>query len=112
MGESILFKIDFDEDDQINETPKWYRNEMLIPIGKNQRHNQTTDLVNRTHTFQINNLQLEDSGAYEMRTSHLTVKTPEIRVIPKPMVEEIVPEQINRQSSITIDMNKHKEQPL
>jgi hypothetical protein len=85
---------------------------MLIPIGKNQRHNQTTDLVNRTHTFQINNLQLEDSGAYEMRTSHLIVKTPEIKVIPKLMTEEIVQEQINRQSSITIDMNKHKEQPL
>ncbi|CAF1579934.1 unnamed protein product, partial [Adineta steineri] len=113
IGESILMKIDFDENDYIAETPKWYRNEMLIPIGNNTpRHKQITDLTNRTHTFEIFNLQVEDTGVYEMRTSHLTVKTPEIKIIPKQKEEEIIPEQVSRQSSITIDMNKHKEQPL
>jgi hypothetical protein len=111
VGESILFKIDFDENDQINETPKWYRNEMLIPIDTSQRHKQTIDRVNRTQTFEIYNLQLEDSGVYEMRTSNLVVKTPEIKIIPKPMKEEeVIPEQLSRQSSVTIDMNKTKEQ--
>ncbi len=113
VGESILFKIDFDENDQINETPKWYRNEMLIPIDTSQRHKQTIDRVNRTQTFEIYNLQLEDRGVYEMRTSNLIVKTPEIKIIPKLVKEEeVVPEQLSRQSSITIDMNKQKEQPL
>jgi hypothetical protein len=77
VGESILFKIDFDENDQINETPKWYRNEMLIPIDTSQRHKQTIDRVNRTQTFEIYNLQLEDSGVYEMRrrTYSRTIKS-------------------------------------
>jgi hypothetical protein len=111
-GETVLFKVDFDEHDNINETPKWYRNEMQIPIGGNQRHKQTTDLRNRTHTFEIHNLQPEDSGSYEMRTSQLIVKTPEIKVIPKAKVDEVVPEDVSRQSSVTINMNKHQEQPL
>ncbi|CAF1568417.1 unnamed protein product, partial [Rotaria sordida] len=69
----------------------------------------------RTHTFEIYNLQVEDSGVYEMRTPNLTVKTPEIKVIPKPgpkpTEEEIRPAQeVIRKSSVTIDMKKPKEQ--
>lgn len=112
VGESILFKVDFDEHDNVNETPKWYRNEMSIPIGGDQRHKQTTDLRNRTHTFEIHNLQPEDSGMYEMHTARMRVKTPEIKVIPRAPVEEFAPEEVNRQSSITINMNKQTEQPL
>ncbi|CAF4753454.1 unnamed protein product, partial [Rotaria sp. Silwood1] len=115
VGESILFKIDFDEKDQITEIPKWYKNEMIIPIDTSSRHKQTIDRINRTHTFEIYNLQLEDSGVYEMRTPNLTVKTPEIKIIPqpvqKPVEEEIRPtQQTVRQSSLTIDMKKPKEQ--
>jgi hypothetical protein len=63
--------------------------------------------------FEVYNLQLEDSGVYEMRTPNLTVKTPEIKIILKPMKEqEIILEQLSRQSSVTIDMNTAKEQPL
>ncbi|CAF4440954.1 unnamed protein product, partial [Rotaria sp. Silwood2] len=115
VGESILFKIDFDEKDQITEIPKWYKNEMIIPIDTSSRHKQTIDRINRTHTFEIYNLQLEDSGVYEMRTPNLTVKTPEIKIMPKPgpqpTEEEIRPSQETvRQSSLTIDMKKPKEQ--
>ena len=87
---------------------------MLIPLDKSQRHKQTTDRVNRTHTFEIYNLQLEDSGVYQMRTSNLIVKTPEIKIVPKKPTrgEEVVPQEEIRQSSVTIDMNKPKEQPL
>jgi hypothetical protein len=111
VGESILFKIDFDEHDQISQTPKWYKNEMLIPIDTSQRHKQTMDRTNRTQTFEIYNLQLEDSGVYEMRTPNLIVKTPEIKIIPKaeqkPTEEETI-----RRSSVTIDMKKPKEQQM
>jgi hypothetical protein len=87
---------------------------MLIPVDRSQRHKQTIDRVNRTHTFEIYNLQLDDTGVYEMRTPNLIVKTPEIKIVPKRIEEEEVvpPEQISRQSSVTIDMNKPKEQPL
>ncbi len=112
VGESILFKIDFDENELFNETPKWYRNEMLIPIDSSPRHKQTIDRVNRTHTFEIYNLQLEDTGTYQMRTPNLTVKTPEIIIVPKPIQEELVQQEIRRQSTVTIDMNKPKEQPI
>lgn len=114
VGESILFKIDFDENDQMVETPKWYRNEMLIPVDQSPRHKLNTDHTNRTHTFEIYNLQIEDSGVYEMRTPNVTVKTPEIKIIPKPILkpkeEDVVPEEVLRRSSVTIDMNKSKEQ--
>ncbi len=113
VGESILFKIDFDENELLNETPKWYRNEILIPIDKSPRHKQTIDRINRTNTFEINNLQLEDTGVYQMRTSNLIVKTPEIKIIPKSIKEEeVIPQEIKRQSSLTIEMNKPQEQPL
>ncbi|CAF5155679.1 unnamed protein product, partial [Rotaria magnacalcarata] len=114
VGESILFKVDFDEHDQINETPKWYKNEMCISMNASPRHKQTTDHINRTHTFEIYNLQLEDSGVYEMRTPNLSVKTPEIKIIPqqgpKPTEEEVRPQEVVRQSSVTIDMKKPQEQ--
>ncbi|CAF3702655.1 unnamed protein product, partial [Rotaria sordida] len=115
VGESILFKVDFDEKDQITEIPKWYKNEMFIPIDTSPRHKLTIDRITRTHTFEIYNLQVEDSGVYEMRTPNLTVKTPEIKVIPKPgpkpTEEEIRPAQeVIRKSSVTIDMKKPKEQ--
>lgn len=91
FDESILFKTDFDENDQINETPKWHRNQILIDTS--QRHKQTIDCANCTHTFEIYNLQFEDSGVYAMRTQNLTVKTPKIKIIPKPIKEEeILPE--------------------
>ncbi len=112
VGESILFKIDLDENEQIDQTPKWYRNEMLIPIDKSPRHKQTIDKINRTHTFEIYNLQLEDRGVYQMYTPNLIVKTPEIKIIPKPIEEEVVSQEITRKSSLTIEMNKPKEQPL
>lgn len=116
VGESILMKIDFDENDQINETPKWYRNEMLIPMDRSPRHRQTMDRTNRTHTFEIYNLQVDDSGVYEMRTKDLIVKTPELKIVPVPLKQEEPieekPEETSRQSSITIDMNKQKDQPI
>jgi len=97
----------------LNETPKWYRNEILIPIDKSPRHKQTIDRINRTNTFEIYNLQLEDTGVYQMRTSNLIVKTPEIKIIPKPIKEEeVIPQEIKRKSSLTIEMNKPQEQPL
>ena len=104
VGESILLKIDFDKDEPINETPKWYRNEMLIPIGTSPRHQQTVDHANRTYTFQIDNLQPEDTGTYQMKTSSLIVKTPEIKIIPKQIQPE--EQEVRRQSTVTIDMNK------
>lgn len=114
VGESILFKVDFDEHEQMNETPKWFKNEMFIPMNSSPRHKQITDRINRTHTFEIYNLQLEDSGFYEMRTANVSVKTPEIKVIPqqvvKPMEEEGHPQEVVRQSSVTIDMKKPQEQ--
>lgn len=86
---------------------------MLIPIDKSQKHKQTTDYVNRTHTFEIYNLQIEDSGVYQMHTTNLIVKTPEIKIVPKSIQEEeVIPQEVTRQSSVTIDMNKPKEQPL
>ena len=112
VGESILFKIDLEEDEQFVDTPRWYRNEMLIPIDSSPRHKQTVDRNNRTHTFEIYNLQVEDRGVYEMRTSNLIVKTPEIIVVPKPTQQEVIPQEERRISSVTIDMNKPKEQPL
>jgi len=112
VGESILFKVDFDETEQLKEIPKWYKNEMLIPIEKSPRHKQTIDHINRTHTFEIYNLQIEDTGVYQMHTSNLIVKTPEIKIIPKTTGPEVIPEEITRKSSVTIDMNKPKEQPL
>ena len=115
VGESVLFQVEFDENNPSNETPQWYRNEVLIPLNTSQRHRQTVDIVNRTHQFEISNLQLDDGGIYNMRTSNLSVETPEIKIVPKPVprpVEEEVQEQIRRQSSVTIDMNRNKEQPL
>ena len=117
VGESILLKIDFDEDQPIDATPKWYRNEMLIPLDQSNRHRQVIDRVNRTLTFEIYNLQPDDTGVYEMRTPGLIVKTPEIRIVPQPLTiqpaeEEEVPQQVTRKSSLTIEMNKPKEQPL
>ena len=115
VGESILLKIEFDEDEPIKETPRWYRNEVLIPLDRSNRHRQIVDQVNRTLTFEIYNLQPDDTGVYEMRTSDLIVKTPEIRIVPRPIsqpVEEEVPPQVTRKSSLTIEMNKPKEQPL
>ena len=115
VGESILLKIDFDEDEPLNETPKWYKNEMLIPLDKNGRHQQVTDIPNRTHKFEIYNLQIDDSGTYEMRTKDLIVRTPEITIVPQqtsqPDQGQMI-EQVRRQSSVTIDMNKTKEQPM
>ena len=115
VGESILFKLDFDQNEPFNETPKWYKNEMLIPVDTSQRHKQTIDHINRTHIFEIDNLQVGDSGIYQMRTADLIVKTPEIKIVPKstqPQIEEVIPQEVRRQSSVTIDMNKVKEQPL
>ena len=115
VGESILFKVDLDENEQLNEIPKWYKNEMLIPIGQSPRHKQTIDQTNRSHTFEIYNLQLEDSGIYQMRTSNLIVKTPEIKIIPKPIQEQPIQSELTQQSSVTIDINKQQpqeEQPL
>jgi hypothetical protein len=116
VGESILLTIDFDEDQPIDSTPKWYRNEMLIPLDQSNRHRQIIDRVNRTLTFEIYNLQPDDTGVYEMRTPGLIVKTPEIRIVPQPLtiqpVDEEVPQQVTRKSSLTIEMNKPKEQPL
>lgn len=112
VGESILFKIDLEDDEQFVDTPRWYRNEMLIPIETSPRHKQTVDRNNRTHTFEIYNLQVEDTGVYQMRTSNLIVKTPEIIIVPKQTPEEAIPQEERRKSSVTIDMNKPKEQPL
>ena len=115
IGESILFKIDLDEDEQLNEVPKWYRNEKFIPIESSPRHKQNIDYNNRSHTFEIYDLQLEDSGVYEMRTPTMIVKTPEIKIVPqtgmKPMEEEILPGETVRQSSVAIDIKKSHEQP-
>lgn len=112
VGESILFKIDLEDNEQFVDTPRWYRNEMLIPIESSPRHKQTVDRNNRTHTFEIYNLQVEDRGVYEMRTSNLIVKTPEIIVVPKQTPQDVVHQEERRTSSVTIDMNKPKEQPL
>ena len=89
---------------------------MLIPVNENPRYEQKMDHANRTHTFEIYNLQLDDSGVYKIHTPNLTVKTPDIQVIPKPgpkpTEEEIIPEQVTQQSSVTIDMKRPQEQRL
>ncbi|CAF0816611.1 unnamed protein product, partial [Rotaria sordida] len=103
VGESILFKVDFDEKDQITEIPKWYKNEMFIPIDTSPRHKLTIDRITRTHTFEIYNLQVEDSGVYEMRTPNLTVKTPSLPSIEQPTVEQtIITDEVTTTETIPI----------
>jgi hypothetical protein len=114
VGQTILLSIDLDVDEPMDDTPSWYRNEMLIPLDRTQRHRQTIDPVHRTYTFEIQDSQLDDSGIYEMRTNDLIVKTPEIKIMPNlvtsPLEQEEVLPPVKRVSSVTIDMNKNREQ--